>query len=185
MMRWIVMGVLGVVLAACADGLTEAERQQQCLRLFKDYDRELRFSAENTQIVRRTIGAPIVDIGGEARAVSGLRQYDCWVDLDDVPDLEVTAAQMQAFRADGVGRLATPEYLHLGLHRGVRSQRAIGDYFTDLGYTVRTTGAPGLGRRLWVGPLETVEARRGAEALASAALLGGTAYTVTRLPYPR
>ncbi|MEO0388836.1 MAG: hypothetical protein AAF281_15165 [Pseudomonadota bacterium] len=183
-MRWSVLGLVSVWLAGCGGGMTEAERIQQCLNLFRDYDRALLLSAGNSEIVRRTIGTQVNAFDRTDIVVSGLRQFDCWTRLSRIPDLGETAARMQAFNAAGIGALTAPEYLHAGLVAGGRGERALKDFFTGLGYPVRTTGAPGLGRRVWVGPLDTVEARRGAEALASAAGLS-TAYTVTRLPYPR
>jgi len=182
-MRRILTAAACLGLAACAADISETERQAQCLRLFKDYDRQLILPTES-EIVRRTIGSPIAGPDREAVIVSGLRQYSCAVQLSELPDLAATAERMQAFGASGVGRLARPEYLHAGLASNGDVARALTDFFRGLGYPTRETGAPGLGRRIWVGPLDTVEARRGAEALARAAGLG-TAYTVTRLPYPR
>ncbi len=182
-MRWIVLGIAAFMLVACVEDLSEEQRLARCVDFFKDYDRELRFDVDESAIVRRVVGEPI-GFDRELSIRSALLQYRCETRLDDLPDLDAVASGLQAYRGDGAGQLAVPEYLHAGLARDGRVASALTEYFTGLGYRVRTTGAPGLGRRVFVGPLETVEARRGAETVARAAGLG-TTYTVTRLPWPR
>ncbi|MEM1267569.1 MAG: hypothetical protein AAGI50_16305 [Pseudomonadota bacterium] len=182
-MRWIAL-TLAFFVAACGGGLTEEERIARCLQLLRDYDRELITSRNDSALATRVIGTQVAAFDRTDIIVSGLRQYSCAVRLSDLPDLGETAARMQAFNGRGAGQLSVPEYLHAGLTVDGPTRVALADYFRGLGYDTRETGAPGVGRRFWVGPLTTIEARRGAEALAQAAQLR-TAYTVTRLPYPR
>ncbi len=180
-MRLILGLVVAAGLAACTQEMSETERRAECVEAFQRYDREVILDRPSeSAIVRRVVGD--VDIGPDFRSVreSRLRTLRCYESLEG---LEEAARLGQRFNAAGTGRLAEPEYLHAGLVRSNGQAAVLKRFFTDLGYRVRDVGAPKVGRRVFVGPLETVEARRGAEQLARLADLTSV-YTVTRLPWP-
>ncbi|QHQ35792.1 hypothetical protein [Algicella marina] len=180
-MRWMSGLLVLVLIGGCTTEISETERRARCVAAFERYDREVIFARPTeSAIVQRVIGD--ANPGPDFRfAMEGeLRGLNCYEDLDGLAE----AARLgQRFDANGVGRLAEPEYLHAGMVRSNGQAAVLKKFFTDLGYRVRDVGAPKLGRRIFVGPLDTVEARRGAEQLARMADLA-TVYTVTRLPWP-
>lgn len=179
-MRWIGFGLLFGLLGCGGVEMAEEERIARCLGHFRDYDRALAFGGGESEIVRRVIGNTDTRPLAREIAEAGLKRLECY---SEPGDLSAAAAGSARFAGDGIGTLARPEYLHAGLYRGRGEANRVSAYFKELGYRVRNVGAPGLGRRIFVGPLESVEARRGAEALARAAGLK-TSYTVERLPWP-
>lgn len=155
---------LATLLVAAAP--VDAASGDVCTRRFRAYDRAvLMFSSpgqENLVVSRNvgTVGQRLFDAGCVTRE----------------RDLSGVGVAVGAIEGDG-GPAIRPVSLHVGIVPGIVMEAQMRTFFGDLGYRVSSIGAPGLGRRIYLGPFATEAAL--VEATEVARLVGFVA------PYPR
>lgn len=170
-MRHAVMGML--VLAACAPVPADpVSRAGTCRLLFQVYDREVALQPPGILDMDR---GPLFD--RSEPDLSGLRQYRCVSFASDVAGAE---ADLSAFAAPPMGTGAA-RYVHLATMAGDDAAAALAARVRALGYRVETRGAPGLGRRVFVGPLRS-PAEVGMTLRLAEALGLDAAYKLSRIP---
>ncbi len=136
--------------AGCAPGLGFRAAPTDCARLFRDYDVALRTSGGGfgrpdlvlpTRVSRTAqrvrLGGCLTDFGEDQRALAALG-----------PDLAA------GLRGES-GAPIRPVTLQLGIVPSYFNEFEARRFFGGLGYRVRSRGAPGLGRRIGLGPFTT------------------------------
>jgi hypothetical protein len=149
-----------VILAALAGGCAAPPDAggASCVALFERYDRiEATMSTPSGRADRRAI-PPALE-----RPVGDLRQAGCLTLSRDL-DLAVAGPPV----TDG-GAAITPVGVHAGVVTNVADEAAALQFFAARGVAARSIGAPGLGRRIYLGPFATEGALQSATALARAA----------------
>lgn len=144
------VALLALGLAGCAPGLALRAAPADCERLFRDYDTALRVSGGG-------FGRPDLVLPTRvSRAAQRVRVGGCLTDFGEDPR---ALAALQANLAAGVrgesGAPIRPVTLQLGIVPGIFSEFEARRFFGELGYRVRSRGAPGLGRRIGLGPFTT------------------------------
>ncbi len=150
-MRSAVLGaLLAIGLAACAPGLGFKPAPRTCERLFQDYDAALRFSGGG--FGRRDLVLPT----RVSRTAQRVREGGCLTTFGEVPrTLAALQVDLAAELRGESGAPIRPATLQLGIVPGYVSEFQARQFFGELGYRVRSRGAPGLGRRIGLGPFTT------------------------------
>jgi hypothetical protein len=141
---------MALVLAGCAPGLGFSPAPRGCERLFRDYDTALRVSGGG-------FGRPDLVLPTRvSRTAQRVREGGCLTWFGEDPR---ALAALQADLAAGLrgesGAPIRPVTLQLGIVPGYFSEFQARQFFGELGYRVRSRGAPGLGRRIGLGPFTT------------------------------
>lgn len=90
-----------------------------------------------------------------SRAAQRVRRADCLTALDDLRALERLQRQVAGSVTFESGASIRPVALQVGIVPGYADEFAARRFFGELGYRVRSQGAPGLGRRIYLGPFAT------------------------------
>ncbi|WP_112322211.1 hypothetical protein [Oceanibium sediminis] len=173
--------LLAIVLGACAPvpGGSDASRADQCRDRFQAYDRAAMFEPTFSMgVLQPTVtGAGLANDRTAAR--NALRQFGCTTTPAEMPVLD--GRDLSAFARPVADNAAPPRYVHVATVTSNSSEAALQRAFQGLGYPVRVKGAEGLGRRIFLGPLDTTPAQQNALALARE--LGfASAYLLPRVP---
>ncbi|MSU91608.1 hypothetical protein GE300_18680 [Rhodobacteraceae bacterium 2CG4] len=164
--------VLSLLAAGCAAAPADpAARAGTCRALFQVYDREVARQPPAMLELDETLL-----FGRRAPDPAGLRQYRCVRFESDL----AAGADLSAHRAPPPGQGAA-RYVHLATMAADGAAARLAGRVAALGYRVETRGAPGLGRRVFVGPLRT-PAEVGAALRLAAALGLDDAYPLSRIP---
>lgn len=165
-------GVLGfVLLAGCA--VEQLPPAEQCRAAFQDFDRVL------TREPPLGLGFPGFD---EDEAVSGvpvtrLRQFDCITFPATYPEPVVDRASLTA---PALAPVTARTYVHVATLATDGLAGRLSDDLQSLDWPVEGRGAPGVGRRIFIGPIAEVD-----QALAIQAATGlgfPAAYGLNRIP---
>lgn len=168
------MGAALLVGACTTAPVSDASRAGICRDLFQRYDRdlELRGPASGFMGTARTRTAyPTLNLGG-------LRQYNCVTYASELPDF--ASLDAAALRAPARGSGPT-RYVHLATGATDDVANRLASEARNLGYPVQTKGAPGLGRRVFLGPLRS-PAEEGAALRLAEAMGFNDAYLLSRIP---
>lgn len=148
-----------------------ADQGAVCERRLRDYDRAALFFSNGgwsrDQFLSREVQS----------AAQSARQAGCVTGTDITDRL---AQELPAARATPRGEHGAPirpTWLQVGVVGGITAEVQSREFFSGLGFTVRSRGAPGLGRRIFIGPFATEGGLNDAVALATR--VGFVA------PYPR
>jgi hypothetical protein len=160
-------GAVGLALLLAAPALAA---QPGCARLFATYDRAVHDFSYSGWGERPL--APAI-----SRAVQRLRQQGCVTGWDDVSLLPSLGVEIADSLQGEHGAPIRPTTLQVGIVEGIGLELDARRFFGELGYRVRSQGAPWLGRRIYLGPFTTEGGL--AEAAAVAERSGFVA------PYPR
>jgi len=145
-----------LLLTACATGnAPDAGREaDRCVFHFNQYDiATTTFPTERySSRARGYILSPAVQ-----RSISFLRSGDCLTMNAELDGMAALGDSLQPFEPVR-GVTAIPQVsLHAGIVTSTSAETGAVVFFQSLGYTVRTVGAPQLGRRVFVGPFTTQE----------------------------
>lgn len=143
------------LLAACAGLGTPAPRDaEECVRLFRQYDR-----AERRQgavgVLRGEAIAPSADL---SRAAQRLVLAGCQTRGRDLDRMEAFAAGLTGFEIEAGPTAIRPVPVHLGVLTSIADEARVTAVFRGLGYNSRGVGAIELGRRIYIGPFASREA---------------------------
>lgn len=170
MRRAILIAVAAVAVAGAAPA-APADVDRTCLNRFRDYDRATT-TFSNSDWGRDGVIAPAV-----SNAIRRLRLGDCVTDWDDIALMPTVAQELHGKLKGEHGPAIRPTSLMVGIVTGYSAELQARQFFSAMGYRVRSQGAPYLGRRIYIGPFAT---RGGlAEATAVALQAGFVA------PYPK
>ena len=135
-----------------------AATPERCIVLFRTYDAiDASMSTPSGKRDRMPIPSAL------QRPVGDLQQAGC-LTLSDELDLAVAGAPV----TDG-GAAIDPVGLHAGVVTSMEDEVAARAFFSERGVPARSIGAPGLGRRIYLGPFATEDALASATALARGA----------------
>jgi len=161
------------LMAACAPVAPDpVSRAETCRMLFQVYDRDVALQPPGILDMDR---GPLFD--RPEPDLSGLRQYRC---VRFASDLAGAETDLSAFAAPPPGSGAA-RYVHMATMAGDDAAAALAARMRALGYRVTLKGAPGLGRRVFAGPLRS-PAEVGAALRLAGALGLDAAYTLSRIP---
>lgn len=121
-----------------------------CLDLFESYDRAVRFNPSNAYGTDDA-PAPIMPSGVE-RPARLLVRGGCLTSAADLDGMPALAAKLAGHQVADSGPAIPEVPVHLGIVTGIGDEREATRFFRGLGYRSRGIGAPGLGRRLYIGP---------------------------------
>jgi hypothetical protein len=180
----IASGLLLATLGGCSAGILADQPSRgdpdTCLALFQSYDRAVRTYPANA-FGSDDNPAPMVP-GPVSRPARLLIKEGCRTssaDLDGLPEL---AARLTGHQVVNSGATIRPTVVHLGIVTGIEDERDVTRFFRGLGYGTRGTGAPTLGRRIYVGTFTSQGALDEAMAIArEAGFVAPMATTRTRL----
>jgi hypothetical protein len=149
---WLAAPVLAI-LAGCQDvpgrDPVMADPTATCERRLQEYDRAALFFS-NGDWGRRQSMSPQIQ-----QAAQAARQAGC-VTGADVTDW--LASQLPGIRGTLRGEQGAPierTWLQVGVVGGISAEVQSRNFFSGLGYSVRSRGAPALGRRIFIGPFAT------------------------------
>ncbi|MBA3323862.1 MAG: hypothetical protein H0T41_00790 [Rhodobacteraceae bacterium] len=137
-----------LTLAACAAPPGGAATPG-CVRLLQNYDLAERNFGNSSSLRELALPSAI------ERTAQLARQAGC---ITRAGDLDRLDAQRDAFAATLQGERGAPiprTWLQVGVVAGVASEVQARNFFGGLGFTVRSRGAPGLGRRIFIGLFTT------------------------------
>jgi hypothetical protein len=157
---------LGGATVAAAPGVN-----QTCVNRFHAYDVAV------TTFSNTGWGEGPIIASAISRAIQRLRQADCVTDWDDIARMPTVAAELRGQLAGEHGAPIKPTTLMAGVVTGYAGELQARQFFSEIGYRVRSQGAPFLGRRIYIGPFATEGGL--AEATAVAVRAGFVA------PYPK
>lgn len=174
-MRALWLAAALAVLAGCQDTpasmAVSGDQGAVCERRLQDFDRaELFFSNGGwgrEQFLSREV----------QRAAQDARQAGCVTGTGITDRLAAQLPAAKAMPRGEHGAPIQPIWLQAGIVGGISAELQSRDFFSALGFTVRSRGAPGLGRRVFIGPFSTEGGL--ADAAAIARSVGFVA------PYPR
>lgn len=173
-MRKAVLIALAAAVAATAAPAPAAAPgvDQTCVNRFRAYDRSItEFSNSGWGE-----GQPMM-AASTSRAIQRLRQADCLTDWDDLAIMPTVQQELQGRLEGEHGAPIRATSLLVGVVQGYSGELQARQFFSALGYRVRSQGAPFLGRRIFIGPFATEGGL--AEATAVALRAGFVA------PYPK
>jgi hypothetical protein len=153
-MRTLVAGLLvgALGLGGCA-AVPTAPDPAECEAIFRDYDRELRFSSGLYSYYDE--GRAILRPEFSRLSVRAL-QAGCLTSSDDLANLDALRAEALSGRPlDTSPALTERISVNLGAVNSITDEVTVQSFFRSLGYRTRSFGVDGLGRRLYVGPLAT------------------------------
>lgn len=150
----VVIGAALTVLAGCASvpgGLTPIE--PNCVSLFRNYDRAVLQFGYSDRVRDGRVSFLVPTAVG--RAGQRLRQYDCLTTNEDIFRMTLLAPTLRGALVGESGAAIEPISLHVGIVPGITSEVQTRTFFNSLGIRTRSIGAPGLGRRIFLGPFAT------------------------------
>ncbi|MBP7000472.1 hypothetical protein [Amaricoccus sp.] len=162
------------LLAALAAGAAAAASpgvDQTCVNRFRAYDTATT-TFSNTDWGRYGSIAPAI-----SRAIQRLRAGNCITNWDDVALMPTVERELRGKLKGEHGAPIRPIAVMVGIVGGFSEELQARQFFSALGYRVRSQGAPYLGRRIFIGPFATEGGL--AEALAVAVEAGFVG------PYPK
>lgn len=140
-------------LASCGVIPAQTPDRAACVGLFQEYDRLLRFRPEYVDEIR---GGIRLSDGRLAQIGVLLVQNDCLTRPGDLAGMDaVAAARAGRGVVEGGESLGRPVAVHAGAVTG-GADEAIA-FFEGLGVRATSIGSPRLGRRVYVGPVTTVD----------------------------
>lgn len=149
------LATAGLPLVGCAGvqgGLTGA--QPDCRVLFRNYDQAIQ-AFGNSDYSRGDSQSWKVPTAVD-RAGQRLRAQGCLTSADDLAATFLMSSQeLRASLVGESGAPIEPISLHAGIVQGITSEVVVRQFFGGLGVRVRSQGAPGLGRRIYLGPFAT------------------------------
>jgi hypothetical protein len=138
--------ICAVVLVACVNTQPVAWRDPEvCRETFRGYDDALRNAGPSGTFDLRQPGP--VSRYGQLLITRG-----CITRQQDLAGLEQTAERLQPHRITDSGAPTRATAVHAGIVDGFASQARVSAFFSQLGYRNRSRGAPGVGRRIYIGP---------------------------------
>lgn len=141
-------------LAGCtAEQVAQAGAEPSCLVLFRNYDQAVQIYGNTTNNRRaETVWRvpPAVSRTGQR-----LREGGCLTSDQDLAATYLLSDDVRGTRIVESGAPIEPIYLQAGIVEGITSEVQARQFFGGLGVRVRSQGAPGLGRRIFVGPFAT------------------------------
>ncbi len=144
---------LGPLAGCTAQQVAQAGAQPDCLVLFRNYDQAVQIFG-NATFNRRDDSAwrapPAVSRTGQR-----LRENGCLTSDQDLAVSYLLADELRGTRIVESGAPIRPIHLQAGIVEGIASEVQARQFFGGLGVRVRSQGAPGLGRRIYVGPFAT------------------------------
>jgi hypothetical protein len=141
--------ILAVAAFALGPSSAGAASVQDCLRGFRSYDVAVLNFDGSTDL--DDVALPM-QVG---RAAQRLRARDCVTHLDDLVALTRLRESLEGAVVGESGAPIRPIALQVGIVGGIFDEVQARDFFGRLGYRVRSQGAPGLGRRIYLGPFAT------------------------------
>jgi len=145
---------LGSLAGCTAEQIARAGAEPDCLTLFRNYDQAV-----------QAFGNDDRDWGGDGlgwkvptavdRAGQRLRMNGCLTSNADLGASYLLVDDLRGTRIVESGAPVQPIYLHVGIVEGITGEVQARQFFGSLGLRVRSQGAPGLGRRIYVGPFAT------------------------------
>ena len=163
---------VATLVAFAAFGAAHASADR-CERALKAYDRAVVDFSSSRDTENLTLAAPIERTAQAATRAKCLLRAEA---MDGLPRLAAEIARERTEAPVGPGAAIRSTRLQAGVVAGVVAELQARNFFGALGYRVRSQGAPGLGRRIFLGPFTDAAAL--AEAVAIARRAGFPA------PYP-
>lgn len=152
--RW---GALSLALATagCASVPEQSRDRASCAPLFIEFDRVARFNPQGLQDRRR--GLYVLDARLSQLTVL-LIQNDCQTRSRDLDRLEaVAAARGGRAITEGGASLGRPVAVQVGMLTDEGDAARAQGFFRELGLQTTGIGVPRLGRRVYAGPVFTVD----------------------------
>jgi hypothetical protein len=164
--------IFGLALAAVAlaPSAWALGQGRDCERILQDYDRTVLFYSSSADV--GVALQPQIAQAAQKAFLAGCITRDL-----DMIRLNRLTDEMAGATVVESGAAIRPIALQVGIVGGITSEVQARTFFSGLGLRVRSQGAPGLGRRIYLGPFQT------AGGLASAAALAERAGFIA--PYPR
>jgi hypothetical protein len=168
-----VAAIFGLALAAVAlaPSAWALGQGRDCERILQDYDRTVLFYSSSANVGSVALQPQIAQAAQKAFLAGCVTPDLDMIRLNRLTDEMAGATVVES------GAAIRPIALQVGIVGGVTSEVQARTFFSGLGLRVRSQGAPGLGRRIYLGPFQT------AGGLASAAALAERAGFIA--PYPR
>ncbi len=152
-----------LLLLALAAAPSGAAAGASCVQLFARYDRAVN-AFSNSGWGEGPVIPSAID-----RAIQRLRAGNCLTGWDDIADLQILGPQMRGTLRGEHGAPIRPTTLQAGVVLGIQGELQARQFFSTLGYRVRSQGAPYLGRRIYIGPFVTEGGLAEAKAVAERA----------------
>jgi hypothetical protein len=140
-----------VALGGCAGAIPPGSTPEYCEAIFRNLDRVSRGGqGDYSYVDDRPILRPEI-----SRLSLRALNYDCITFPGDLANLDaVRQDALRDRRLDDSARLEGPPVsVHLGVLTSITDEVLVTSLFRSLGYPVRSFGADGFGRRIYVGPL--------------------------------
>lgn len=170
--RPLAVAALLVALAGCASFVPDVDEGPvggpDCIALFRWLD-----TVENYEGIR---GINMSVPPAIQRVGAWLRNQDCITYSRDLGGMAAALADPSTPRGDGT-RYRSGALVHAGIVTSIRDDTRSLEYFEALGFHAYSYGTPGLGRRVFVGPVPTEE---GAAGVIEAARRAGFRYPYVR-----
>lgn len=146
-MRAAMLSVAALVALAACDPVGVARQAPDCVRLLQNYDRaEAAFGNSGSR--DRLVLPPAIE-----QTAQRARQGGC---VTRIEQLALVHAFADAVELGGPsGPPIQRVWLQAGVVAGVSSELQARELFGSVGLPVRSRGAPGLGRRIFIGPFDT------------------------------
>ncbi len=142
------LAIAAVILGLVAVGPALAA-SPRCAAHFRDYDRAVLFFS-NSGWSNNPNPASAID-----RSVQRLRQGDCLTGWDEIARVQLLGEELRGTLRGESGAPIKPTTLQVGIVLGINSEIQARQFFANLGYRVRSQGAPFVGRRIYIGPFTT------------------------------
>lgn len=140
-------------LAGCQDvpGVDPAmaDRTATCERRLQDYDRAALFFS-SVQWGRDQTLSPQIQ-----RAAQAAREADCVTQSWVTDRLAGLLPEAKTWPRGEHGAAISPVWAQVGVVGGITAEIQARQFFAELGLRPRSRGAPGLGRRIFIGPFAT------------------------------
>jgi hypothetical protein len=149
MRRIVFAALLALAPAAGALAAGPSDGETVCRNAFRAYDFAV-LNFGNSGERANEVLAPAI-----GKAAQRVRREGCLTPFDDVAALARLRAEVAGTVAFDGGAPIRPIALQVGIVPGYAGEFAARQFFGELGYRVRSQGAPGLGRRIYLGPFAT------------------------------
>jgi hypothetical protein len=141
-----------LVLGACAPAPAPVPDPENCEFVFRQLDRELRFSPSGQYSV---VEDNLVLRPQFSRLSVQALQGGCLTFTDDLGNLDALRQQALAGRPLDTSPAIDPVPVHVGVVTSLVDEVMVLSFYRALGYRTRSFGVDGFGRRIYVGPLGT------------------------------
>ena len=142
-----------LALAACQDvpgrDPAMADRAATCERRLQDYDRAQLFFSSTQWDRNQTLSMQV------QRAAQAARQAGCVTGTEITDQLAGLLPEAKAWPRGERGAPIERTWVQAGVVGGITAEVQARQFFSGLGFNVRSRGAPGLGRRIFIGPFAT------------------------------